>query len=62
MSSGSVIGVDCRYSTFGFSANTAAPAAAAVADPVSDSTIQLMAPAAIAKAAIEIATPDAPVR
>src|SRR5205823_2433399 len=38
-SSGSVIGVDCRYSTFGFSANTAAPAAAAAADPVSDSTI-----------------------
>ena len=35
ISSGSVIGVDCRYSTFGLSANTAAPATAAAFDPVS---------------------------
>jgi hypothetical protein len=44
------------------SANTAAAAAVAPADPVSAMTIQPMAPVAIAKAAIEIATPDAPVR
>ena len=47
-SSGSVIGVACRYSTFGFSAKTAAPATAAARDPVSVRTIQAIAPAASA--------------
>ena len=35
-SSGSVIGVACRYRTFGFNAKTAAPVTAAARDPVSD--------------------------
>ena len=47
---------------FGFSANTAAPAIAAALDRVIINTIAPMLPAAIANAAIEIATPDAPVR
>src|SRR5205085_5911224 len=40
-SSGSVIGVDCRYSTFGLSAKTAAAAIDAAAEPVSASTIDV---------------------
>ena len=59
-SSGSVIGVACRYSTFGFSANTAAPATAAAGESVSSRTIHAIAPTATANAAIEIATADAP--
>src|SRR5262245_39547538 len=61
-SSGSVIGVDCRYSMFGFNANTAAAATAAAADSVSVSTIDATEPVAIANARIDIATADAPVR
>src|SRR6266536_1634986 len=38
-SSGSVIGVACRYRTFGLSANTAAPARPAMVDSVSAATI-----------------------
>ena len=62
MSSGSVIGVDCRYRTFGLSANTVAPVTPAAAEPVNAATIQAMAAVATAKAPIEIATADAPVR
>jgi hypothetical protein len=61
-SSGSVIGVDCRYSTFGFNAKTAAPATAALADSVSASTIDAIEPLATAKAITEMATADAPLR
>ena len=52
----------CRYSTFGFSANTATPAMLAAGDPVSSSTIHEIAPTATANAVIEIATADAPER
>src|SRR5213594_137185 len=41
--SGSVIGVACRYSTFGLRANTAAPMVAASAELVSARTIQAIA-------------------
>src|SRR6266851_5840326 len=61
-SSGSVIGVDCRYNTFGFSAYAAAAANAAAGDSVIAITSQAIPPAATANAAIEMATPDAPVR
>src|SRR5438105_15657009 len=47
-SSGSVIGVDCRYSTFGFNANTAAAATPAHRDPVSVATIHATAAVAAA--------------
>src|SRR5262249_58806676 len=43
ISSGSVIGVDCRYSTFGFSANTAAAAIDAATDSVRSRTIHAIA-------------------
>src|SRR5204862_5784991 len=59
-SSGSVIGVACRYRTLGFSANTAAPATAAAGDSVRWRTIHEIAPTASANEAIEIATADAP--
>src|SRR5262245_50713813 len=62
ISSGSVIGVDCRYSTFGFSANTAAPATAAALESVSAATIQSRAPVAAARLSIEIGIAENPVR
>src|SRR5215217_8105183 len=61
-SNGSVIGVDCRYRTFGFSAKTAEPAMAAIAEPVSQFTIHAIAAAAIAYSTTDKATADAPVR
>jgi len=60
--SGSVIGVDCRYRTFGFSAKTAAPMTAALIESVSAAMIQTMAAVAIANAMIDIITADAPLR
>jgi hypothetical protein len=62
MSSGSVIGVDCKYSTFGFNAKTATAAIAAGGELVIERTIEAIAPHAIANDTIEIATADAPVR
>ena len=61
-SSGSVIGVACRYSTFGLKAKTAAPLRAARGDPVSAAIIHAMAAVAIANDTTEIATADAPLR
>ena len=61
-SSGSVIGVACRYSTFGLTANIADPSSAAAADPVRASTIQAIAAVATANEVIDIATAAAPVR
>ena len=60
--SGSVIGVACRYTTFGFSAKTAAATRAAADDPVSAPAIQAIAVVASAKERTEIRTADAPVR
>src|SRR5580765_1000626 len=60
-SSGSVIGVACRYTTFGFSAKTAAPTSAAAAEPVSAPAIQAMAVVATANEITEMNTADAPV-
>jgi hypothetical protein len=60
--SGSVIGVACRYNTFGFNAKMATAARLAAADPVNRLTIHESAQAAAANDRIEIATPDAPVR
>ena len=62
ISSGSVIGVDCRYSTFGFSANTAAAAIAASDDWVRVNTIDAIDAVATANAATERATAEAPER
>src|SRR5580765_1614815 len=61
-SSGSVIGVDCRYSTFGLAAKTIAAKAAARRDAVSADTIHAIAPVATANERIDRATADAPVR
>src|SRR5262245_24792325 len=61
-SSGSVIGVDCRYNTFGLAAKTVAATTAATRDSVSADTIHAIAPAATANERIERATADAPVR
>src|SRR5215831_15420356 len=61
-SSGSVIGVDWRYSTFGLSAKTAAPAAPASRDPVTAATIHAIAAAATPNATTDIVTADAPLR
>src|SRR5581483_1733269 len=62
MSSGSLIGVDCRYTTFGLSENTAAATTPAAVESVAIAAIQAIDPAANANAATEIATADAPVR
>ena len=61
-SSGSVIGVLCRYSTFGLIISSAAVTAAAVIDPVCRRITAARAPAPIAIEAIEIAIADAPLR
>src|SRR5262245_7072412 len=61
-SSGSVIGVDCRYSTFGLAAKTVAATTAATCDSVSADTIHAMAAVATANERIDRTTADAPVR
>jgi len=62
MSSGSVMGVDCRYNTLGFNAKTSVPAAAATQEPVRAAISQATALTATANDTIEMATADAPVR
>ena len=61
MSNASVIGVDCRYSTAGLRAKTAAAATAAVGEPVARAAIRASPHAVIAKATTETATANAPV-
>ena len=61
-SSGSVIGVLWRYSTFGLMRRSAAPAIAAAIDPVLRMTNEAIAHAATLMDATDIAIADAPVR
>ena len=60
--SGSVIGVLCRYSTFGLNAKSVAARIAPVREPVTARTMAEMHATVIANEAIEIAIADAPVR
>ncbi len=62
ISIGSVIGVACRYSTFGLSATTRAPASAATREPVMPMTRRAIAQTETAKETTDTATPKAPVR
>ena len=61
-SSGSVIGVLCRYTTFGLIISSAGVTTAPVIDPVWRRITAARAPAPIAIEAIEIAIADAPLR
>ena len=62
MSSGSVIGVDWRYSTSGLSSITADATIAATADPVVASTMRARTNTVAAKARTDRPTAKAPVR
>jgi hypothetical protein len=59
---GSVIGVLCRYRTFGFSSSSAGPAIAPLIDPVPRRMIAAIAHDVTAVLTIEMAIADAPLR
>ena len=60
-SNGSVMGVLCRYKTFGFAANRAAASPAPQADPVTRTTSAETQATVMANETIEIRIADAPV-